>query len=65
MIDKLGGPGEVAEMTGRKGRVVQRDDGEIVYESRKDETSLEMLNISEKNKFMDGEKNIAIISEVG
>lgn len=63
LIAKLGGPSEVAEMTGRKGRIVQRDDGEIVYESRKDDTSLEMLNISEKNKFMNDEKQIAIISE--
>lgn len=63
LINKLGGPSEVAEMTGRKGRIVQRDDGEIVYESRKDDASLEMLNISEKNKFMDDEKQIAIISE--
>ena len=63
LISRLGGPGEVAEMTGRKGRIVQRDDGEIVYESRKDDASLEMLNISEKNKFMNDEKQIAIISE--
>jgi len=29
LIDELGGPENVAEMTGRKGRVVQNEDGSI------------------------------------
>lgn len=39
--------------------------GEFRYESRStDETvSLEMLNCTEKERFMNGEKNVAIISE--
>ena len=51
-------------MTGRKGRVVQNDDGQITYESRSEQDiPLETLNLEEKRRFMDGEKDIAIISE--
>lgn len=32
LIDELGGPENVAEMTGRKGRVVQNDDGQVYIE---------------------------------
>ncbi|XP_053689693.1 protein strawberry notch isoform X1 [Sabethes cyaneus] len=64
LIDELGGPENVAEMTGRKGRVVQTDDGSIQYESRSEQdVPLETLNITEKKRFMDGEKDVAIISE--
>ena len=53
----------VFKMTGRKGRVVSTDDG-IQYESRSEvDAPLEILNLTEKQRFMDGEKNIAIISE--
>lgn len=63
LIDELGGPENVAEMTGRKGRVVQTDDG-IQYESRSEQdVPLETLNITEKQRFMDGQKDVAIISE--
>ncbi|XP_053555749.1 protein strawberry notch homolog 1 [Bombina bombina] len=52
------------KMTGRKGRVVSNDDGSISYESRSElDVPVEILNITEKQRFMDGEKNIAIISE--
>ncbi|XP_050330665.1 protein strawberry notch isoform X2 [Bactrocera neohumeralis] len=64
LIDELGGPDNVAEMTGRKGRVVQSDNGSIQYESRSEQdVPLETLNITEKQRFMDGEKDVAIISE--
>ncbi|XP_028829159.1 protein strawberry notch homolog 1 isoform X1 [Denticeps clupeoides] len=64
LIDELGGPESVAEMTGRKGRVVSNDDGSISYESRSElDVPVEILNLTEKQRFMDGEKNIAIISE--
>uniref|UniRef100_A0A336KBU6 CSON006692 protein n=1 Tax=Culicoides sonorensis TaxID=179676 RepID=A0A336KBU6_CULSO len=64
LIDELGGPENVAEMTGRKGRVVQTDRGNIQYESRSEQdVSLEVLNLTEKKRFMDGEKDVAIISE--
>lgn len=63
LIDELGGPDNVAEMTGRKGRIVQND-GNFKYESRSDsESSLEVMNLIEKQRFMDGEKDVAIISE--
>lgn len=63
LIDELGGPDNVAEMTGRKGRVVQTEDG-IQYESRSEvDVPLETLNLTEKQRFMDGEKDVAIISE--
>lgn len=64
LIDELGGPDNVAEMTGRKGRVVSNDDGSISYESRSElDVPVEILNLTEKQRFMDGEKNISIISE--
>lgn len=64
LIDELGGPDNVAEMTGRKGRVVQSEDGSIQYESRSEQdVPLETLNLTEKKRFMDGEKDVAIISE--
>ncbi|XP_018901680.2 protein strawberry notch isoform X2 [Bemisia tabaci] len=64
LIDELGGPENVAEMTGRKGRVVSTEDGGIQYESRSEvDVPLETLNLTEKQRFMDGEKDIAIISE--
>jgi hypothetical protein len=64
LIDELGGPENVAEMTGRKGRVVQSEDGSIQYESRSEQdVPLETLNLTEKQRFMDGEKDVAIISE--
>lgn len=49
LIDELGGPENVAEMTGRKGRVVQSDDGQVMYESRSEaDVPLEILNIRGK-----------------
>ncbi|GMS88138.1 hypothetical protein PENTCL1PPCAC_10313, partial [Pristionchus entomophagus] len=65
LIDDLGGPEFVAEMTGRKGRIVQREDGEVEYELRHTgaDVPLELMNMDEKDKFMKGEKVIAIISE--
>eukprot|EP00092_Neocalanus_flemingeri_P007898 GFUD01008524.1.p1 GENE.GFUD01008524.1~~GFUD01008524.1.p1 ORF type:complete len:1137 (+),score=338.24 GFUD01008524.1:191-3601(+) len=66
LIDELGGPSLVCEMTGRKGRVVMDDKtGEFRYESRSvdESVSLEMLNCTEKDRFMNGDKNVAIISE--
>jgi len=43
-------------MTGRKGRVVSTKDG-VQYESRSEvDVRLEILNLTEKQRFMDGEK---------
>ncbi|XP_041086670.1 protein strawberry notch homolog 2-like isoform X3 [Polyodon spathula] len=64
LIDKLGGPDCVAEMTGRKGRVVRMSDGSVRYESRAEQgLSIDHVNIKEKERFMSGEKFVAIISE--
>jgi hypothetical protein len=63
LIDELGGSKEVAEMTGRKGRLVRRK-GVMKYVLRSENgVSLDKQNLHEKNAFMDGEKRIAIISE--
>ncbi|CAG0894216.1 unnamed protein product [Darwinula stevensoni] len=64
LIDELGGPENVAEMTGRKGRVIADEGGKVRYESRSEEDiPLEQLNLREKARFMDNVKDVAIISE--
>ena len=74
LIDLLDGPEHVAEMTGRRGRVVCRnnpatDDLEAkmssyVYETRNEtDVPLELMNVVQKERFMNGEKLVAIISE--
>lgn len=43
------------EMTGRKGRVVKTGDGDVEYESRcQGDSSLETVNMDEKERFMNG-----------
>ena len=69
LIDRLDGPDKVAEMTGRKGRVVCRSNLEsnnnnYVYETRNEvDVPVELMNVVQKERFMSGEKLIAIISE--
>ncbi|XP_076847381.1 protein strawberry notch homolog 2a [Brachyhypopomus gauderio] len=64
LIDRFGGPERVSEMTGRKGRVVRRPDGRVQYESRAEQgLTIDHVNIKEKERFMTGEKLVAIISE--
>lgn len=64
LIHQLGGPECVAEMTGRKGRVVSRPDGTVAFESRAEQgLSIDHVNLREKERFMSGEKLVAIISE--
>ncbi|XP_041695578.2 protein strawberry notch homolog 2-like isoform X1 [Coregonus clupeaformis] len=64
LIDKFGGPEMVSEMTGRKGRVVRRPDGSVRYESRAEQShTIDHINLKEKDRFMCGEKLVAIISE--
>lgn len=63
LIDKLGGPSKVAEMTGRKGHVVKDSHGRVSYKNRNEIDASEVLNIAEKERFMDGERLVAIISE--
>uniref|UniRef100_A0A672K2K1 Protein strawberry notch homolog 2 n=1 Tax=Sinocyclocheilus grahami TaxID=75366 RepID=A0A672K2K1_SINGR len=64
LIDRFGGPEKVSEMTGRKGRVVRRPDGSVRYETRAEQgLTIDHINVREKERFMTGEKLIAIISE--
>ncbi|CAM9613610.1 unnamed protein product, partial [Phaeothamnion confervicola] len=74
LIDRLGGPGEVAEMTGRTRRVVRDRAGHLRYESRHTccgggsgsggaSAAESSLNIQERKLFMSGKKLVAIISD--
>lgn len=64
LIEKLGGKDAVAEMTGRKGRMIMTNSGIIQYESRGEaDATLENINNTERQRFMEGVKRIAIISE--
>ncbi|MCO5559785.1 hypothetical protein L7F22_013389 [Adiantum nelumboides] len=67
MIDQLGGPDAVAEITGRRGFLVRAANGKgVVYQSRSTkDVAMEMVNMHEKQQFMDGRKHVAIISEAG
>nr|CAD1823189.1 unnamed protein product [Ananas comosus var. bracteatus] len=67
IIDQLGGPENVAEMTGRRGMLIRASGGKgVVYQARNTkEVTMEMINMHEKQLFMDGKKFVAIISEAG
>ena len=57
LVEGLGGPDKVAEMTGGRGRVLSLPNGSVQYKLRsKVDVSMEALNITEKQRFMDGEK---------
>lgn len=68
LIDKLGGAGVVAEMTGRRTRYIRDARDRIVFDqrvgksTRSDDITTD-VNIHERNQFMSGEKLIAIISD--
>ncbi|CAH1780986.1 unnamed protein product, partial [Owenia fusiformis] len=66
ITDQLGGPEAVAEMTGRRGRIVRHNPGDVpAYELRASDNlaGLESLNVKERNLFMSGKKLVAIISD--
>ena len=78
LIDLLDGPDHVAEMTGRKGRIVHKTNEQMdasstaksnnqsnyVYETRNEsDVPVELMNVAQKERFMNGQKLIAIISE--
>lgn len=67
IIDQLGGPDNVAEITGRRGMLVRASNGKgVTYQARNTkEVTMEMVNMHEKQLFMDGKKLVAIISEAG
>lgn len=77
LIDKLGGEEAVAEMTGRNGRILRNKLGKYKYVKRfgskqkvyglstsvNPEDENDRLNTIEKRKFMEGKKDVAIISD--
>lgn len=67
IIDQLGGPDNVAEITGRRGMLVRALNGKgVIYQARNTkEVAMDMVNMHEKKLFMDGKKFVAIISEAG
>ncbi|KAJ8425969.1 hypothetical protein Cgig2_009507 [Carnegiea gigantea] len=67
MLVQLGGPDNVAEITGRRGMLVRASCGKgVTYQARNTkDVTMEMVNMHEKQLFMDGKKLIAIISEAG
>uniref|UniRef100_A0A0D6R552 PHD-type domain-containing protein n=1 Tax=Araucaria cunninghamii TaxID=56994 RepID=A0A0D6R552_ARACU len=66
IINQLGGRDSVAEMTGRRGSMVRGPNGKIGYHPRNTkDVSMEMVNMSEKQHFMEGTKLVAVISEAG
>nr|GEX46630.1 protein FORGETTER 1 isoform X2 [Tanacetum cinerariifolium] len=67
IIDQLGGPDNVSEITGRRGMLVRASNGKgVTYQARNTkDVTMEMVNMHEKQLFMDGKKLVAIISEAG
>ncbi|CAI9784017.1 unnamed protein product [Fraxinus pennsylvanica] len=67
IIDQIGGPDKVAEITGRRGMLVRTSGGKgVTYQTRNTkDVTMEMVNMHEKQLFMDGKKLVAIISEAG
>jgi len=58
LIDRLGGPSRVAELTGRSKRLVNRGTNDACYEERG-----EGVNLQELQAFQSGSKHIVIITE--
>lgn len=65
LIDRLGGHHKVAELTGRKSRLLRsKYTGKISYHKRSENgIRADQQNILEKGQFLNGKKRIAIISE--
>jgi hypothetical protein len=64
IIDELGGPEKVAEMTGRSRRIVRGTGGELELEDRLAAAhEEETVNNVERKHFQDGQKLVAIISQ--
>jgi len=68
MIDQLGGTSNVAEMTGRNRRIVRHSrTGKYILDQRQSNSGItgesNVVNLLEKDLFMCGKKNVAIISD--
>jgi hypothetical protein len=65
LIHELGGPSQVAELTGRQKRLVRDADGKTraVRRNEEEDCSMDQINLHERRSFQDGKKLVAIISE--
>ena len=65
LIHQLGGTEKVAELTGRKMKLVYDGDGRVqmVQRAKALDVTVARVNMAEKEAFMNGQKMIAIISE--
>tara|TARA_A100001015_G_scaffold166044_1_gene184564 strand:+ start:2171 stop:3766 length:1596 start_codon:yes stop_codon:yes gene_type:complete len=64
IVNSLGGPTEVAELSGRKTHLVKQKNGKYMYQKRcQGESSQARKNLHEKKRFMDGDKLVAIVSD--
>jgi len=65
IISELGGSDKVAELTGRKSRLVRdAESGKVTLQRRNaNGITLENQNLYEKDQFMKGKKLVAVISE--
>lgn len=64
LINELGGVKKVAELTGRKSRLIKSVAGTVRLAKRNENgVSMERQNLHEKELFMSGKKLVAIISE--
>lgn len=64
LFNDLDGPVHVAELTGRKRRLVKKQNGQFEYQSRALENiPLDSINLREKDDFVFGKKKVAIISD--
>ncbi|CAM9897881.1 unnamed protein product [Ectocarpus sp. 13 AM-2016] len=65
LVDKLGGPNAVAEMTGRQDRMVKAYDGKVYLEKRdaNNTAGIDEQNNFERAEFNEGRKLVAIISD--
>ena len=64
LIDRLGGPSHVAEMTGRSNRIVRKADGKVAHEQRgAGDSEVERINVAECRAFQEGKKLVSIISD--
>ncbi|CAN0040488.1 unnamed protein product, partial [Ectocarpus fasciculatus] len=65
LVNRLGGPNAVAEMTGRQDRMVKADDGKVYLEKRdaNNTAGIDEQNNFERAEFNEGRKLVAIISD--
>jgi len=65
LVDRLGGPDQVAEMSGRKKRLVRVNGARFEYVNRAVASceDTDRVNVSEQRAFQNGSKRVALITE--